>query len=256
MQGTNANQCADVVNQLMDEYGDYSKELKNKTSDQMINFINVRMDTLGNELEIAQNALLSYIEENKLIDIEGQTSGYFENISAADKSINEELLKMNTADFIESYLKDKKNVYGAVVVPSSLGLNDATLNELVGGYNALQIKRQQLIDGNVPVNNPAVAETNGQIEKLRESLLENLSNIKRSYTKTIEALKRNSGTAQGQLQILPYKAKRYNELKEKLIISRHCIMCCRKKKKKRLFQEHRQLKIRKLWRRPMFREGR
>ena len=216
MQGTNANQCADVVNQLMDEYGDYSKELKNKTSDQMINFINVRMDTLGNELEIAQNALLSYIEENKLIDIEGQTSGYFENISAADKSINEEFLKMNTADFIESYLKDKKNVYGAVVVPSSLGLNDATLNELVGGYNALQIKRQQLIDGNVPVNNPAVAETNGQIEKLRESLLENLSNIKRSYTKTIEALKRNSGTAQGQLQILPYKAKRYNELKREV----------------------------------------
>ena len=216
MQGTNANQCADVVNQLMDEYGDYSKELKNKTSDQMINFINVRMDTLGNELEIAQNALLSYIEENKLIDIEGQTSGYFENISAADKSINEEFLKMNTADFIESYLKDKKNVYGAVVVPSSLGLNDATLNELVGGYNALQIKRQQLIDGNVPVNNPAVAETNGQIEKLRESLLENLSNITRSYTKTIEALKRNSGTAQGQLQILPYKAKRYNELKREV----------------------------------------
>ena len=216
MQGTNPNQCADVVNQLMDEYGDYSKELKNKTSDQMINFIDIRMDTLGKELEIAQNALLGYIEENKLIDIEGQTSGYFANITEADRNINEQLLKMNTADFIESYLKDKKNVYGAVVVPSSLGLNDATLNELVGGYNALQIGRQQLIDGNVPVNNPAVAETNGQIEKLRESLLENLSNIKRSYTKTIEALKRNSGTAQGQLQILPYKAKRYNELKREV----------------------------------------
>ncbi|HQV54649.1 MAG: polysaccharide biosynthesis tyrosine autokinase [Chitinophagaceae bacterium] len=216
MEGTNPNQCADVVNQLMDEYGDYSKELKNKTSDQMINFITDRMDTLGIELEIAQNNLLSYIEQNKLIDIEGQTSGYFENISAADKSINEELLKMNTADFIESYLKDKKNVYGAVVVPSSLGLNDATLNELVGGYNALQIKRQELLDGNVPLNNPAVKETNGQIEKLRESLLENLSNIKRSYTKTIEALRKNSGAAQGQLQIIPYKAKRYNELKREV----------------------------------------
>ena len=216
MQGTNSNQCADVVNQLMDEYGDYSKELKNKTSDQMINFINVRMDTLGKELEIAQNSLLSYIEQNKLIDIEGQTSGYFENIGAADKSINEELLKMNTADFIESYLQDKKNVYGAVVVPSSLGLNDATLNELVNGYNVLQRQRQQLLDGNVPEKNPSVVEATGQIEKLRESLLENLSNIKRSYTKTIDALRKNSGTAQGQLQILPYKAKRYNELKREV----------------------------------------
>lgn len=213
MQGTNANQCADIVNQLMEEYGDFSKELKNKTSDQMINFINVRMDTLRKELDIAQNALLSYIEQNKLIDIEAQTSGYFGNITEADKNINEHLLMLNTADFIESYLKNKKNVYGAVVVPSSLGLNDATLNELVNGYNTLQIGRQELLDGNVPVNNPAVVETTGQIEKLRESLLENLSNIKRSYNKTIEALRKNSGAAQSQLQILPYKAKRYNELK-------------------------------------------
>ena len=216
MQGTNPNQCADVVNQLMNEYGDYSKELKNKTSDQMIDFITIRMDTLGRELDSVQNILLSYIEENKLIDIESQTSGYFDNISDADKSINEQFLKINTADFIESYLKDKKNVFGAVVVPSSLGLNDATLNELVNGYNILQRQRQQLLDANVPVNNPSVIETSGQIEKLRESLLENLSNIKRSYTKTIEALKKNSGAAQGQLQILPYKAKRYNELKREV----------------------------------------
>ena len=33
-------------------------------------FITDRMDTLGIELEIAQNNLLSYIEQNKLIDIE------------------------------------------------------------------------------------------------------------------------------------------------------------------------------------------
>ncbi len=216
MQGTNPNQCADIINQLMDEYGDYSKELKNQTSDQMIVFIDARLDYLGRELDSVQNILLKYIEENKLIDIEAQTGGYFENISTADKAINEELLKMNTADFIESYLKNKKNFFGAVVVPSSLGLNDATLNELVNGYNKLQIQRQELLDGSVPANNPSVLETNGQIEKLRESLIENLSNIKRSYTKTIDALRKNSGTAQDQLQILPYKAKRYYELKRQV----------------------------------------
>lgn len=216
MQGTNPIQCAEIVNQLMDEYGDYSKELKNKTSDQMIDFIDSRLVVLGNELDSVQNILLSYIEQNKLIDIEAQTGSYFNNISEADRAINEELLKMNTADFIESYLNNKKNFYGAVVVPSSLGLNDATLNELVNGYNSLQIKRQELLDGNVPPNNPAVLETNGQIEKLRESLLENLSNIKRSYNKTIEALRKNSNTAQGQLQVIPYKSKRYYELKRQV----------------------------------------
>lgn len=216
MQGTNPNQCADIINQLMEEYGDYTKELKNRTSDQMISFIDNRMAVLGKELDSVQNILLRYIEENNLIDIEAQTDAYFGNIKDVDKAINEQLLQLNTADFIESYLQDKKNFFGTVVVPSSYGLSDVTLNELVGAYNQLQIQRQELLDGNVPPDNPAVQEANGQIEKLRQSLLENLANIKRSYTKTISALRNNSGKSEAQLQALPYKSKGYVDLKRQV----------------------------------------
>ena len=59
----------------------------------------------------------------------------------------------------------------------------------------MQIERQSLLDGNVPVDNPVVVEAKDQIEKLRVSLLENLANIKRSYLKTITTLRQNSGQA-------------------------------------------------------------
>ena len=216
LQNTNPNLAADVVNQLMIEYGDYTKELKNQTSDQTIAFIDSRMEVLGRELDSVQNNLLRYTQDNNLIDAEAQTSAYFDNLSSADKAINEQQLQLNTAEYIEIYLRDKKNNYGPVIVPSSLGLNDPTLNELVNAYNTMQIERQQLLDGNVPAGNPAVIEASQQIEKLRVSLLENLSNIKNSMQKTIATLRKSGGSAEGQLKAMPYKLKGYLELKKQV----------------------------------------
>ena len=216
LQNTNPNLAADVVNQLMIEYGDYTKELKNQTSDQTIAFIDNRMEILGRELDSVQNNLLRYTQDNNLINIEAQTAAYFDNLSGADKAINEQQLQLNTAEFIEIYLRDKKNNYGPVIVPSSLGLNDPTLNELVNAYNTMQIERQQLLDGNVPAGNPTVVEASEQIEKLRISLLENLSNIKNSMRKTMASLRQSGSQAEGQLKIMPYKIKGYLELKKQV----------------------------------------
>lgn len=216
MQSPNPLLAADIINQLMDEYAGYTRELKKRTADSSLVFIEERLAMFGRELDSVQDKLLQYSQQHNLIDITRQSSGYFENISEADKSINELQLQMNTADFIEIYLREKKNVYSPVLVPSSLGLNDATLNGLVNEYNRLQIERQSLLDGNIPKANPIIIELTEQVEKLRVSLLENLANIKRSYLKTIGNLRENSGKAQDQLQTLPYKEKGFLDIKRQV----------------------------------------
>lgn len=216
MESTNPNLGADIVNQLMAEYSDFTKELKNRTSDQMINFIDNRLSVIGRELDSVQNNLLRYSQENNIIDIGTQSSGYFNNISEADKAINTQHLQLNMVELIDGYLKDSKNKYGQLVVPSSLGLDDGTLNELVRGYNTLQLDRQMLIDGNVPEGNPAVLENKQQLEKLRQSIIENLANIKKSYVKTISSFQGNSNKAESQLKKLPYTEKGYLEIKRQV----------------------------------------
>ncbi len=216
MQSSNPMLAADVINQLMDEYGGYTRELKKRTADSSLAFIEARLEMFGRELDSVQDKLLQYTQQNNLIDISKQSTSYFESISAADKAINEQQLQMNTADFIEIYLRDKKNVYSPVLVPSSLGLSDATLNGLVSSYNTMQMERQSLLDGNVPAGNPVIREINDRIEKLRISLLENLANIKRSYLKTISTIRQNSGKAETQLMTLPFKEKGYLDIKRQV----------------------------------------
>jgi tyrosine-protein kinase Etk/Wzc len=215
MQSTNPNFGADVVNKLMEEYGGYTKELKNKGMDQTIAFIQERIEDIGHVLDSLQDKLLRYTQENNLIDLERQSTQYFERIGAADKAINEQQMQLTMLELIEAYLKDKKNVYIEVVL-SSFGIADATLNALVSTYNGLQGRRQALIDANVPVKNPLVLEIDEQIEKSRTSILENLANIKKSFYKTIGELRKGSDKSLAQLESMPFTTKEYFKLKKQV----------------------------------------
>ncbi len=216
MQTPNPALGSDIINTLMEEYATYTKEEKNKASDQTLEFIDARLVILGREIDSIQNALLVYSQNNNLINIDVQSNSYFENVSGFDKQINDQLLQLNVADMIRDYMLDKKNEFKKVVVPSSLGLPDGTLNSLVESYNTAQLERQRMIDGNVPVDHPMFKEKNGEIEQLRISTIENLANIRRSFISSIEKFQRQSATSQGQLQSLPFKAKEYNEIKRQV----------------------------------------
>jgi len=212
-ESTNPNLGADIVNQLMAEYSGYNIELKNKSSDKMLDFIDVRLGIIGKELDSVQDKMIEYARVNNIINIESQSGSFFENISEADKAINEQQMQYDVALIIEEYLKNKRNQYGQVIVPSSLGLNDGTLNGLVSGYNTLQLERQRLLDGNVPEGHPLVIENKQQIEKVRQSILENLSNIKQSYRQAMQSFRTKSIESQSQLKTLPVKEKGYYEIK-------------------------------------------
>jgi capsular exopolysaccharide synthesis family protein len=213
---TNARMAADIVNTLMVEYDSMTIEQSNYSTDQMLGFIDSRLRFLNRELDSVQLNLLNFQQRSNLIDVEVQSGGSYQKITEVDKAINEEQLRANVADLIHGYLLDKRNEYNNVVVPSSLGLEDITLNELVSNYNRAQLTRQSLMASDIPVDNPAVKEAEGQIEKLRESVIENINNIKSSYNNTIALLKKRNLLEQSQFQTLPYKLKEYVELQRQV----------------------------------------
>lgn len=213
---TNAILSADIVNNLMLQYDSMTVEQNNFSTDQILSFVDGRLKILTRELDSIQLMLLAYQQKNNLIDIEAQSGLYLDKITEADKALNEQQIKLNVAEMVEDYLRDKKNQYSQTVVPSSLGLEDVTLNELVSNYNKAQLERQALLDGNVPPGNPVIKQAEGQIEKLRESVLENIKNIKSFYIDVIGTLNKRSNAGQSQLKILPYKLKEYVEIQRQV----------------------------------------
>jgi tyrosine-protein kinase Etk/Wzc len=216
IQTTNPEMGADIVNTLMVQYDSMTVEQSNFSTDQMINFVDDRLGILDHELDSIQQILLAYQQRNNLLDVESQSTAYLQRMEEADRAINEQILKLNVAEMVEEYLRDKRNEFNKVVVPSSLGLEDPVLNELVQTYNKAQLDRQSLIDGRVPKSNPLITEGEAMIEKLRESLVENLVNIKSAVANTISALNKRSAGQQSKLEVLPYKLKEYVEIQRQV----------------------------------------
>lgn len=216
LQSTSPRMASDVVNTLMSEYDSMTIEQNNYSTDQMLGFIDTRLAILNGELDSAQQRLLEYQQKENLIDVDIQSSAFFTKITEADKDAEGKEMQLSVARLIEDYLGDKKNRFSRVVVPSSLGLDDVTLNRLVSNYNDLQLERQRLLDGNVPAENPRIKELEGAIEKLRESLIENVVNIKKSYTLEINALRNRAELSRSAVNTLPFKVKEYVELKRQV----------------------------------------
>jgi capsular exopolysaccharide synthesis family protein len=208
----NSQMGADILNKLMEEYAVFTIEQKKESSDKILSFIDERLDVTGTELDSVQRVLLDFKERNNLIDAEKQSGNYFGNISEADKFINQQILEQNKAELVNLYLRDKRNDFSKV--PSTLSLADFTLNQLVAEYNKAQIERQQLLEANVPENNPAVQEANGKIEKLRVNILENIKNIKASISSSVNETRRKSQENQSQLQRMPGKVKEQLEIEQ------------------------------------------
>ncbi|RYY57815.1 MAG: polysaccharide biosynthesis tyrosine autokinase [Chitinophagaceae bacterium] len=204
----------DVVNTLMREYSLMNIEQNNFSTDQMLSFINARLEILNRELDSAQQKLLEYQQENDLVDIDAQLSAYFLNINEGDKAILTEQTRFGIAELIEKSLASPETQYQGLVVPSSLGLEDPVLNEMVGRYNTIQLERKALLESNTPSGHPSIKLAESQVETLRATILENIRNIKTSYSKTINTLQGNTSRNQSNLKGLPYKIKNYIELKK------------------------------------------
>jgi capsular exopolysaccharide synthesis family protein len=111
---------------------------------------------------------------------------------------------------IESYLRNSRNNFSTT--PSTLGIQDLTLNNLIAAYNVAQLERKALLDRQTPRGNPLVQSKEDEIEKLRQNILENLRNIRTTYGNTISELRRRNGQAQSQIRLLPEKQQRLLEI--------------------------------------------
>lgn len=216
MEASNPYMAADIVNNLMVQYDSLTIEQNNFSTDQMIGFIDIRLDKLKGELDSLQDIMLDYRQKNKIINVDIQSNSSFGKITAADQAVSEQMIKISVVEMINEYLQSKDNQYSQVTVPSSLGLEDVTLNELVNGYNRAQLERKSLLESNIPPSNPAVKEAEAIIEQQRKMVIENLQNIKSSYATAIAALNRKTATEQAGLEELPYKLKEFLDLERQV----------------------------------------
>ena len=138
----------EFIDKLCDIYLLQNVERKNMVAEKSIAFINEQLEVLQKSLTKSEGAMTNFRQENKFVDVNSYAGGLMSKASQYDQQQMALRLKETYLTYLSNYL-DQKIEQGTVIAPSTLGLNEPMLMQLVQQLNDLQIQRGELSEKNV-----------------------------------------------------------------------------------------------------------
>lgn len=189
----------DFINALCEEFLEANLEEKNEEATRTIDFINEQLSFISDSLRMSENRLRQYRRENNMVDVNGYTSTVLSKVSALDAHRSELTLKEAYFDELAEYLKESV-MEERLVAPSSIGVSDPVLLDLVSKFNELQQKRSDLGE-----KNPNYERYSKRMDEVRITMLEVLENVRKVHDMEREAFEKEYREVMADLKDLPEK---------------------------------------------------
>jgi tyrosine-protein kinase Etk/Wzc len=202
LQGFVPQQIADYLNQFCEVYINENLNFKNTTSANTIEFINKQLDDVIFSLEAAEMRLQNFRSDNQLIDIAKEGDFLFEELKELQSA--EALFQLNNKyfNYLEEYLQGKSS-YTELVSPSTMGIDDSQLNELVGKINELNFQLTNL-EYSLQNDAPLIINIQTQIIALKQNLKENVRSLKNTNRLLMKETSSRIANFERQLKSLPF----------------------------------------------------
>ena len=189
----------DFLNKLCEIYLMSNLERKNDAATKTINFIDEQLKHVSESLATSEDDLTSFRKRNQLIDVGSLSVELLNKASSYDNELNQIKLKETYLTYLEKYIRTNLNE-GTIVAPTSLGLNEPMLMELVQQINDLIIKRSELSEKNM-----FFAKYTRDIENVKVAINEVVKNMQASNNIQKNDLNRRLADVQKQTENLPEK---------------------------------------------------
>ncbi|SHG69734.1 capsular exopolysaccharide family [Chryseobacterium oranimense] len=166
----NIDKAKDIVNTLVKVYNNDAIYDKNSESKKTKDFIDDRIDIISKELGQVENEKERFKSSNQITDLSTEAKINLEtSAEARSKQIDlESQLELTNA--LIDFMGRQNNTQ---VLPSNIGLNNATTSANISAYNQFVLERNRLLENATP-QNPLVIDLNKQISSLRGSIMESL----------------------------------------------------------------------------------
>lgn len=202
--GSNPKKIVDFTNMLMNEYVNRGLEKKNMVSENTIQFIDNELTGIQESLGSAESELKDFRKQNDLMNLDMQASQIYNNLQVlerekADMTVNVKIYK-RLQDYIKGQIDDPENL----AAPSTMGINDPLLNQLVRDLVTLsQTKATQLLTQTE--QHPQIVKLNEQIVTTKKTLLETINNLVINAEMGLEEINKRIAKAVSETKVLPEK---------------------------------------------------
>lgn len=219
-----AARAEDVINGIIDAYNLDAIGDKQAISRLTEEFINERLVTLGEELNLADDQVARYKQTNRIYSPEEEAAVSTEEIKQlkADALSLEANLEM--ARYILNYVNEEGTTHKLIPASTTMtsGASQA-LAEQINTYNTSLLEYQRLAS-NAPSSNPTLVELNAQLMAMRAAIVSALESHIETLNLQVAQINREQLKADSRMEGSPQKERellsivRQQKVKEELYI--------------------------------------
>jgi capsular exopolysaccharide synthesis family protein len=196
----------DVLNTIGKVYIDLDVENKATVAALTLKFVEDQLNNTGDSLNISEQQLQSFKEKNKTVDLSEESKAMVTKLSDLDVQRVKSNIDISSLRNLYNYVSTNQDL--STMAPSSMGIPDPLLIELLTNYQTLQAKRKSSAFG-VKSNAPALKIIDQQIQETKNSILENIKSIQDRLLITKSSIDQQIAGVESQIRQAPELERDY-----------------------------------------------
>lgn len=201
MKGDNKYKITSFLNTLSNAYLERNLERKNRIAINTVKFIDSQISEVSDSLSIAESKLQNFRTSNQVMDLSFQGQKSFEKMNELESQRAVLLVQQKYYDYIQEYF-NRNNDMSDLIAPSSMGVQDPILNQLITELISLNSERRNLLNrGNT--KNLFLKNIEIQITNLKKTIQENISNNAETTKIAIQDINNRVARIHSEMSKLP-----------------------------------------------------
>ena len=169
----NINIATTFLNKLIDAYIDANIEEANYMANRTIEHIDRQLVDVSDDLSLSEQQLQNLKSAQSVMNIEEKAQNVYNELHASRNLRDEAQRRLNYLQQLNDHFVQYKDS-SAILAPSSLGLPDPLLNNLIQELTTLNSEKQRIISQD-QLRNPRLQTIDISIETLKNAISDNLT---------------------------------------------------------------------------------
>ncbi len=194
-----------ILNQLIKSYQESANEEKDALARNTLSFVNNRLSIVAHDMDSIEKKVQEFKSGNQAVDISAQGQLFLQNVSANDQKLGDVNTQLAVLDKVQSFV-NSNNDSKAGIVPSTLGINDPQLSQLIEKLYNSELEYENL-KKTVGENNPSLVAIKDRINKIKPSITSNIASMKQSLVATRDNIAATNNSYNSVLRSVPQKER-------------------------------------------------
>lgn len=195
---SNPKKAKDFMTGLIAQYQTNDLEIKNEAATRTVEFISEQLEGISDSLRQVERQLEKFKDQNVVTDLKGEALRLYENVEEFETQKAQLNISRNYYDYLIDYIQRNEDLH-QIILPSSVGITDPILSNLVSQMNALQLDIKML----GKTENPLVSESVRRINEMKKDIIESVKNQISTDKIKVQFLNKQIAQIEKQLGHLP-----------------------------------------------------